>query len=529
MSLLTEAPGRWAVETPDQVAFRFADRDLSYAELWRRAGQLARTLQDQGIKPGDRVGIHMHKCIEVPIAVYGVLRAGAVYVPLDPNAPPERLAKIANHCGIRFLVVQNPRTLKLVDWVDEARQLRTILGVPKLAGINCPSLSWEMISAADDEPMDVRQSTADLAYIIFTSGSTGTPKGISHTHRSGGNYARLAAETYGLTAADRLGNHAPLHFDISTMDYLAGPLVGAATVLIPEAYTKLPASLSQLVERERLTIWYSVPYALVQLLARGSVDQRDMSSLRWVIYGGEPFPVQHLYRLMELWPHARFSNSYGPAEVNQCAYYHLPVNAPQEAAPSIPIGSIWGTAKYLIVNQQDQTVKPGEAGELLVCTPTMMQGYWEQPELNARAFYNEIKTDGSVDCYYRTGDLAYLNDAGVLEYVGRKDRQIKIRGYRVELDEIESALATLQGVLESGCYPVVEGGRVQAIEASIRVRQGVELDVEQVQARLKALLPSYALPRQVDICEDLPRTTSGKVDRKKLQLQAEQRRIEAIA
>ena len=171
---------------------------------------------------------------------------------------------------------------------------------------------------------DLKINETDLAYIIFTSGSTGRPKGIMHSHFSALNYARLSANTYELEESDVLSNFSSLHFDMSTMDYLTVTYAGASAVIISEAYTKIPASLSRLMQDEAISIWYSVPFALIQLLQHGLLEQRDLSSLRWVLYGGEPFAPKHLKKLMDLWPHARFSNVYGPAEVNQCTYYHLP-------------------------------------------------------------------------------------------------------------------------------------------------------------------------------------------------------------
>ena len=171
-------------------------------------------------------------------------------------------------------------------------------------------------------------------------GINGEPKGIMHTHASGLAYAKISSDVYGLTSADRLSNFPPIHFDQMTFDYFSGPLAGATTVIIPEEYMKFPASLSELVEDEKLTVWYSVPFALIQMLLHGALDEQDCSTLRWVIYGGEPFPPKHMHALQTLWPNATFSNSYGPAETNQVNAYHLPSIAADRVEP-IPIGQIW--------------------------------------------------------------------------------------------------------------------------------------------------------------------------------------------
>ena len=163
----------------------------------------------------------------------------------------------------------------------------------------------------------------DLAYILYTSGSTGDPKGIMHTHRSALAFARWAADEYGLRPADRLSNHAPLHFDLSTFDLFAGALAGATTVIIPEAVTRFPASVSKLMQDERISVWYSVPFALTQMLLRGNIGARDLTDLRWLLFAGEVFPTKYLRQLMAALPHVRFSNLYGPTETNVCTYYHV--------------------------------------------------------------------------------------------------------------------------------------------------------------------------------------------------------------
>ncbi|NJL94878.1 MAG: amino acid adenylation domain-containing protein [Anaerolineae bacterium] len=358
----------------------------------------------------------------------------------------------------------------------------------------------------------------DLAYIMYTSGSTGQPKGIMHTHASGLSYARTAAATYSLLPEDRLSNHSPLHFDMSTFDYFSGPLAGATTVLIPEAYTLLPASLSQLVQDERLSIWYSVPFALIQLLLRGALDQRDLSSLRWVLYGGEPFPIGHLRALMERWPQARFSNVYGPAEVNQCTYYHLP---PPQTWPAdqenVPLGVIWENAEGLVLDEADQ---PAREGELVVRTPTMMQGYWNRPDLNARAFYRRERLPGLPEVFYRTGDLVRLRPDGLYDFLGRKDRQVKVRGYRVELDEVEAALAALPVVESSAAYVLPGADGEAQIEAAVILRDGQATSPADLLNALRAHLPPYALPGTLAFLEVFPRTTSGKIDRRSLQAAA---------
>lgn len=519
--LLTHRIRHWAEAAPERPAFRFAADELSYAALWRRSGQLARVLQEQGVRRGDRVGIHMHKCLQMPLAVYAILRAGAAFVPLDPNAPTARLRQMIRHCGLRLLISQPAKQAginELLDAADADSGIDCVIGINAGSRTDTHFIGWDEVDSAPADPTDPGLMEQDLAYIMYTSGSTGIPKGIMHSHYSGLSYARMVAHCYGLGPTDRLGNHSPLHFDMSTLEYFGGPHAGSTTVLIPEPYTKLPASLSQLIEDERLSIWYSVPYALIQLLLRGVLEQRDLRSLRWVLFGGEPFPPKHLRQLMARWPQARFSNVYGPAEVNQCSYHHLPATGSMDRPP--PIGRIWDNTEGLIVDQQDQPVADGDSGELLIRSPTMMRGYWQQPELNAKAFYHRPVTSDVSDRFYRSGDLVRRNADGLLEFIGRKDRQIKVRGYRVELDEVENVLSAHPQVVECGAYPLPADDDGLVIGATVLLDDSADTTSEQLRAFAAERLSAYAVPERISIHPSLPRTSSGKVDRHALQRMA---------
>jgi len=231
-----------------------------------------------------------------------------------------------------------------------------------------------------------------------------------HTHRSGLSFALWAAGEYGLRSEDRLSNHAPLHFDLSTFDLFAGARAGAATVIIPEVLTKFPANLSRLIEDERLTVWYSVPFALIQLLQRGGLDERDLCSLRWVLFAGEVFPTKHLRELMGRLSHARFSNLYGPTETNVCTYYH--VDELPEGDEPIPIGRPCANAEDLVIDEDGRPVPEGKVGELLIRGPLVMRGYWGRRDLTERGFYRLTAYGHLEDVFYRTGDLVQMAPNG---------------------------------------------------------------------------------------------------------------------
>jgi amino acid adenylation domain-containing protein len=508
---------RAARRTPDQPAFRFMDKSLSYSELDAASSKLASCLLEHGVKRGDRVAIYLNKSLECAVAIYGVLKAGAAYVPLDPGAPITRLCLIVEEGDIRWVISHDAKGRDALQLVNECEvEFAAIFGLSGDMPGSAESISWEAVAAREVEALDYTGRTSDdVAYIMYTSGSTGVPKGIVHSHHSGLSYALMAAELYELSPQDRLSNLPPLHFDQSIFDYFSAPAAGACTVIISEAYARLPASLSELMEREKLTVWYSVPFALIQLALHGVLESRDLSSLRCVLFGGEPFPPKHLARLMDAWPRARFCNVYGPAEVNQCTYHFLN-QRPDEGETSIPIGMECPNVETLVVDEDDNPVPAGRQGELLVRTPTMMRGYFRRPDLNARAFYRRRNSDDTYDHFYRTGDLAVRNDSGELVFLGRRDRQVKLRGYRVELDEVEAAFDKHPEVEQSAAYVVREIDQHPNLNIAVCLHAGVSCSEKVLRSHAASLLPAYAVPDTIHLVEDFPRTSSGKIDRNSL-------------
>ena len=469
-------------------------------------------LNELGVKRGDRVGVFLEPSLEAAISVYGIMTAGAVFVPLDSNAPPARIAYVINDCGIKHITSAPKQSRSLKKVLEENISLEGVIGIDEKIPIK--TISWDEIERmSPHKAVSVRMLEDDLAYIMYTSGTTGTPKGIMHSHRSGLAYAKLSRDLYDVGPADILGNHSPLHFDISTMGYFTMPLAGGTTVLIPESHKLFPASLSRLMEKEKLTIWYSVPLALIHLLQRGVLEDRKLDSLRWVLFGGEPFPVKHLRNLMKLWGTATFSNVYGPAEVNQCTYFHLSELPEKEAA--IPLGHVWNNTETLIVDQNDSEVEKGEIGELLVRTATMMKGYWGNPELTNKAFFRRESLPNVEEIFYRTGDMVWRNEDGQLMFAGRQDRQIKIRGYRIELDEIETVLTSHSNIIETAVYYLKNEEDV-SIEATVVLSESGHETEENIKKFLAGKLPGYAVPQKIYFSDKIPRTAAGKIDYKAL-------------
>jgi amino acid adenylation domain-containing protein len=505
-----------AENTPNAPAISYNGNSITYEELSHRSSNLAQVLVAHGIKRGDRVGIYMNKSAQSAVALYGIMKAGGAYVPLDPFAPVSRTAYVIKDCGIHHLVTDDSRISSLKQIYAEGSPLQHLIGVQKDVGLPIECTTWDEVYAAASTLPISNLTEQDLAYIIYTSGSTGMPKGIMHTHRSGLSFAEWGAKTYGLTSSDRLSNHAPLHFDLSTFDFFAAAIAGAATVIIPEALTKFPTNMAKFIQEEKITVWYSVPFALIQLVLHGKLNSYDYSAVRWILFAGEVFPTKHLRQLMAHLPHVRFCNLYGPTETNVCTYYIVD-QLPEDPNETIPIGKPCENVEDLVFDIDNNSVSPGEVGELLIRGGVVMKGYWGQPEKTQKGFFHRPVFDQFEDLFYRTGDLVYLDNVGNYRYLGRKDRQIKTRGYRVELDEVEVALLSHPGVEEAAVYSVPDGNASNLIEAAVILTKGSDLIESDLIGHLTGRLPSYAIPVRIDILASLPRTTTGKIDRRELQ------------
>ncbi|MEM6769212.1 MAG: AMP-binding protein, partial [Bacteroidota bacterium] len=335
------------------------------------------------------------------------------------------------------------------------------------------------------------------------------PKGIMHSHASGLAFARNAVARYGLSEDDVFGNHAPIYFDISQLAYFASPLVGGTAVVATDAETIFPASLGQLIARERVTVWYSVPLAISQLLGGALPEALDLSALRRVFYAGEPLAPRYIRQLMARCPQVAVSNWYGPAETNVCTCYDLP--GPPVGDEPIPLGEVWQNTARMIVGEDDQPVAPGEAGELVIRSTTSMLGYWNNPERNQRAWLVPDPAWPSVR-YYRTGDRARIDPDGLLHFLGRADHQVKVRGYRVELGAVETVLLANPDVREAVAFTLPQHDGTLAIFAAV-IPSSDAVDDSSIKRQLEEALPWYAVPKSIFLRASLPRTGSDKVDR----------------
>jgi len=506
--LLTRSAARF----PEKTAVWARGRSITYRELDERSNQLAHLLQESGVRKGDRVGLFFPKCVESVISMFAVLKAGAVYVPLDPQAPAERVGYIISNCGIRVLITRedkrrflDPGTLKalcciVVDGSSESHNGTSV--VPWSAMTQYP---------AAHPPKTVLTET-DLAYILYTSGSTGRPKGVMLSHQNALTFVEWCAETFHITPDDHLSNHAPLHFDLSVFDVYNTIEAGATLYLVTEDIALFPTTLANFIDKHKITIWYSVPSALVLLLLHADLKPGRYPSLRTVLFAGEVFPMKYLKQLVEMFP-VDWYNLYGPTETNVCTYYKVDHQL-LPAMDKLPIGIACENTEVFAVNDQDQIVTtPGESGELYVRGPSVTYGYWGDVEKTRKMVVPNRFQINFEEKMYRTGDLVTLADDGNYFFLGRRDSMIKSRGYRIELGEIESALLSHPAVREAVAIAVpddVVGNRIKAVVAA-HVPESVK--VAELQQHCATRIPKYMIPEVIEFRESLPKTSTGKVDR----------------
>ncbi len=511
--LLTQLLSESAKRYPEKAAVWARGRVLNYRELEERSNQLAHLLRERGVKKGDRVGLYFPKSVESVVCMFGALKAGAVYVPLDPAAPSQRIAYIIGDCGITALL----STCDKVDGLDRASidsVKFTVVTDAHVNGKGAGSIPWTALANFPASHAPVNESvTTDLAYILYTSGSTGRPKGVMLSHLNALTFVEWCAETFQVRPEDQLSNHAPHHFDLSVFDIYNTIKAGATVYMIPDEVSLFPASLAKFIDEKGITVWYSVPSALVYLILHGNLKKgENLQGLRIVLFAGEVFPMKYLRQLAELLPHAELHNLYGPTETNVCTYYQVERER-LETMKSLPIGKACANTEVFAVNDRNELAKPGEEGELWVRGPSVTPGYWGDPEKTKRGVVVNQFQANFEEKAYRTGDVVRLEADGNYYYIGRRDSMIKSRGYRIELGEIEAALLSHPGVMEAAAIAVADEEIGSRIKAVVAPHNSHKLTAAELQQHCALRIPKYMIPELIELRTSLPKTSTGKLDR----------------
>lgn len=508
-----------AKRRPDHPAVENERGDvLTYAQLHDRADRLAAQLIRWGLSPGDRVGIWTPKSLEAIAAIHGTLRAGGVYVPVDPTGPAGRASTIFADGGAKVVVVAAKLAPALREaWGDRPDFPRLILVDDESAPspVAEPDASWSAVMAGEPSaPGELPDPGGedDLAYILFTSGSTGRPKGVMLSHANAFTFVDWCVEALDAWSDDdRFSSHAPLHFDLSIYDVFVSCHNAATLVLIGETLSKEPAALGDFIADRRISVWYSAPSILAMMTEHGGIGREGYPAPRLVLFAGEVFPIAPLRRLRELWPSAKLWNLYGPTETNVCTAHPIPRTIGDDQIDPFPIGNVCPPLIGRVVDEEGRTLPVGSMGELVIAGPGVMRGYFGQPEQTAAAFF----VDENGEKWYRTGDLVIADESGCHEFRGRRDRMIKKRGYRIELGEIESALYRHEQVDRAAVVADSDEAGV-SISAFVAMKPGGKKSLIAMKRHCSIHLPNYMIPDKIRFLDGIPATSTDKVDYQKL-------------
>ncbi|MER7004851.1 amino acid adenylation domain-containing protein [Dactylosporangium sp. NPDC000555] len=484
-----------AAHAPDAVAVRYEGQQLRMRELMRRANQLARYLRERGVGPETAVGLCLPRSPEQVIALVGILCAGGAVVALDPEHPPQRVAALARDARLRLVVTSQDAQPAGLDDGGRIELVRV-------------DLDAERIAAAPGAPVDAATVPANLAYLLFTSGSTGHPKAAMNTHRGIVAHLTWVQETYRLDESDRVLARTPPSFDDWVRELLWPLIAGACVVLAPPNSHRDPAALMRHMDAEGVTVLHVVP-SLLQGFVEQPATLGRCASLRLVMTGGEAL-TESLQRAYRDRFDAPLVNHYGPTETA------IDVTR-WECAPGdgVPIGRPATGSRVYVLDAAGRPQPMGLSGELYIGGAQVGRGYLDRPGLTAAAFVPDPFAPTAGARMYRTGDVARWRGDGVLEYLGRDDDQLKVRGHRIEPAEVQRALLAHPAIREAAVI-VREDRPGDRQLVAYCVPAGDEPDWPAVRGRLAAVLPHYLVPSAFVALPQLPRTTAGKLDRRAL-------------
>ena len=497
-------------------ALRFGPSHVvTHGELNALSNRMARWLQQSGVGKGDVVGILSEKVPQAYACLIACLKLGAVYTVFDDDIVIERFRKKLSRARPRVLFTDSECAPEVVSACGECGTDILVAGEGRLL---------ELLDRfdADDLPETRMVTGADPAYIMFTSGSTGVPKGAIITHGNLINFRNWTIDRFGSSPADVFTGLNPMYFDNSVFDFYASVFTGASLAPFSGETVQDAGGLVSRVDEVGCTVWFSVPSLLIYLSTMKALQADNLQSIRSFVFGGEGFPKSELKKLFDLYGRrASFVNVYGPTECTCiCSAYDVSAEDLEDPHGLPPLGVIAEDFSYLLLDEDDGRVEPGEAGELCLMGPNVGLGYYGDPEQTRRTFSTDPYNDEHPARMYRTGDLVRLDpDDGYLHFVGRKDNQIKHMGYRIELEEIEAALNGLEYIGESiaiyqrskaryGQLIAVVGASSEASQAGIKEAE--------IKKDLAPLIPAYMIPSRIVIEAELPKNRSGKVDRRAL-------------
>ncbi len=494
--------------------------ELTYSELSSKAGSIAASILKSEQDPFPLAALLAHRSVTAYAAVLGILGSGKGYVPLNPKFPLERTRSMLLLSGCNTLVVGGESLSQLPDLLTGFERCLTVILPDTSNGENfesefphCHFVFSDEISPTDDFSWRTEVDSDAIASLMFTSGSTGVPKGVPIHHANVQSYVQYISDRYQVSERDRFSQEFDLTFDLSAHDMFVCWERGACLYPVPERSTMAP---TKFIREHELTMWFSVP-SVVGLLSRMKLlTPNCFPSLRYSLFCGEPLSAEYAQLWQQAAPNSAVENLYGPTETTiAITHYRWDVErSPAECVNGIvPIGWPFANQNARVIGEGRMAVPTAEWGELCLAGSQVTTGYWNNPEKTREQFIH--LPDAGDLVWYRTGDMARIDERGCLFFLGRIDHQVKIRGYRVELQEVEAVLRKIceTDQVVSLAWPV-HNGSAEGIVAFI---SGVNtLDPERVLNSCSELLPAYMVPKRLYTIDELPLNANGKIDRPRL-------------
>ncbi len=502
-----------AEKYPDKEAVVFGKTRLTYKDIDELSDMLALSLIKLGVKRHDRVVVFGDNSAESILSIYGILKTGATFIILNGLLKSHKLQYIVEDSGAKIIIAQDSKH----DVIHEAFNLQNDLSFiwfgkkPKDINFNSYSLD-DLIktSSADPELLDQRKSEIidyDLAALIYTSGSTGEPKGVMSSHHNMITAARSIIQYIENKQDDRILEVLPLSFDYGLYQVIMTFMFGGTIIL--EKSFNFPVEILQVLQREKVTGFPIVPTILAMFLRLKNISTYDLSCLRYISNTGAALPTEHIKKFRSLFPEVKLFSMFGLTECKRISYLHpdLIDEKPGSVGKAIP------NCETFIVDENNNKVKSGVVGELVVRGSNVMRGYWNAQNLTNK-IYREWQTIGEKVLY--TGDLFYEDDEGFLYFVGRKDDMIKTKGERVSPKEIENILCEIDGIHEAAVIGIPDEILGQSIKAYIVKKKDADISEKQIMLYCSKNMESFMIPKSIEFLEDLPRSTNGKIDKKLL-------------
>jgi len=491
-------------QSPERTALVDGGRHHSYAEINRRSTAMAAWLRDRGVKRGDRVAIFLDNSVETVIGIYAALKAGAVFMPINPLTKPEKLAYLLNDSRASVLLTQAALQATFTEALVNNRSVHTcvVVGECQSPGPDPRVIEYSVVPEEAELRFDPGTIDQDLAAIIYTSGSTGDPKGVMLTHLNMVTATHSVSSYLGYRAEDVILCVLPLAFDYGLYQVLMAFKYGATVVL--ERSFAFPVKVLEVMARERVTVLPGVPTIFSLLMGIKTLSNHDLRALRMITNTAAALSVQHILDLRALFPQATLFSMYGLTECKRVTY--LPPDQldirPTSVGRGMPNQEVW------LVDEAGNRLPNGSTGELVIRGSHVMRGYWEKPEATAKRLHPGPNPGENV---LYSGDIFRTDDEGYLYFVARKDDIIKSRGEKVSPREVENVLYGLEGVQEAAVVGIPDPVLGQAVKAFVALRPGHQYSERDVIKYCMAHLESFMAPKHVEFVTALPKTDTGKI------------------